>query len=108
MSQFLRGVVRRTIMSKRKAVPSSGDAAGAEVTTLKKKTSLVREVYPRDVILPKDLPAGDYLKVISWNIPGLRSAVKNHRDIIESLLGKHRPDVLCLQVILVVKFVDCL
>ena len=58
-----------------------------------------RDYYQRDVITPFPIPPDvATLKLISWNIPGLRGAMKSHSTIIEGLLKTHSPDVLCLQV----------
>lgn len=53
---------------------------------------------PRDEINP--IPLDDtkkYLKLMSWNVAGLRGLLKNKPNIINDIIDKHSPDVLCLQ-----------
>ena len=52
----------------------------------------------RDIITP--LPITDqnkHFKIMSWNVAGLRAIMKKSPDILNSLVLKHTPDVLCLQ-----------
>lgn len=52
----------------------------------------------RDVIIPRPMkPSKKYMKIISWNVAGLRSVLKKSPLIIDNLISTHRPDVLCLQ-----------
>jgi exodeoxyribonuclease III len=57
-----------------------------------------KESMPRDNITP--IPLDDtkkYLKLISWNVAGLRGLLKNKPNIINDIVDKHSPDVFCLQ-----------
>lgn len=52
----------------------------------------------RDVITP--LPIIDknkHFKIMSWNVAGLRAIMKKSPEILNTLVLKHTPDVLCLQ-----------
>jgi exodeoxyribonuclease III len=52
----------------------------------------------RDIITP--LPITDqnkHFKIMSWNVAGLRAIMKKSPEILNSLVLKHTPDVLCLQ-----------
>lgn len=57
-----------------------------------------KESMPRDSITP--LPLDDtkkYLKLMSWNVAGLRGLLKNKPNIINDIVDTHSPDVFCLQ-----------
>ena len=63
------------------------------------------EPYPRDIIVPRLLPpstatdtTGDsYIKIVTWNVAGLRGILKANPKVLEELVNKVDPDVLCLQ-----------
>jgi hypothetical protein len=78
---------------------SEGDRADNGATTPSgKKQFKEREYFKRDDIPRRPIPPDvKTLKIISWNIPGLRAAVKNTAHIIEKLIEVHQPDILCLQ-----------
>lgn len=64
----------------------------------KKTKEETRPYFNRDPVLPKPIPSSmPSLKIISWNIPGLRAAVKNSAHVIQNLIVTHQPDILCLQ-----------
>jgi hypothetical protein len=54
----------------------------------------------RQVLVPKELSVGEhqYLKIISWNVNGLRSLATTNRKCLIGLIDKHKPDLFCLQV----------
>jgi hypothetical protein len=54
----------------------------------------------RQVLVPKELKSGgqQYLKIISWNVNGLRSLAITNRKCLLGLIDKHKPDFFCLQV----------
>jgi hypothetical protein len=54
----------------------------------------------RQVLVPKELSIGgqQYLKIISWNVNGLRSLATTNRKCLLGLIDKHKPDLFCLQV----------
>lgn len=55
-------------------------------------------VMDRDAITPRPLDSdARYLKIISWNVAGLRGTLKNSPTILQDLVNRHRPDALCLQ-----------
>lgn len=52
----------------------------------------------RDQIKPKqNIQNHKYMKIISWNINGLASAIKTNHMILHDLISKYQPDILCLQ-----------
>ena len=56
--------------------------------------------FPKDPIAPKELGSEErYLKIISWNVAGLRGVLAKDSTILERLVDKNQPDILCLQVV---------
>jgi hypothetical protein len=59
-----------------------------------------RSYFTRDVLAsPKGCPPGQCLKLMSWNVNGLKSLKTTNMSVLTNLIAKHQPDVLCLQVI---------
>lgn len=55
----------------------------------------------RELIAPKPLSPGHrYMKIISWNVNGLRPLAINNRKCLQALVEKYKPDILCFQVLL--------
>lgn len=54
--------------------------------------------YARETInlvpVPRDTTT---VKIISWNVNGLRAVVKNNPKIFNELVAKYNPDIICLQ-----------
>lgn len=65
---------------KKAKVEKSEDAAGIERSTTSAFT------------LEKES-----IRIISWNVAGLRGTLKNRPTVLQDLVNKYRPDVLCLQ-----------
>ena len=68
------------LMSKRSSVTKidGKDATNDNVTTPSpKKTKLDGVVIDRDLIVPKDFGDMPTIKIISWNVAGLRGTLKN-------------------------------
>lgn len=66
----------------------------------KKKSAANDERSPhlRDIVNPIPLQEGQtYLKLMSWNVNGLNALVQSKMSILERLIEKHQPDILCLQ-----------
>jgi exodeoxyribonuclease-3 len=69
-----------------------------EAETGKKAKANERTMFPRDRIDPIPLVDGQkYLRVISWNVNGLKALVTNNLSVLQNLVNKHQPDILCLQ-----------
>lgn len=52
----------------------------------------------RDPVPPIALSVdGSYLKIMSWNVNGLKAVITTKREIFDRLIRTHQPDVLCLQ-----------
>lgn len=67
------------------------------------------DVKVRDVVAPRPFVAGDkYLKIISWNVNGLRSLVTTNKTVLLRLIANHKPDILCFQVYAHVLTLGCL
>lgn len=56
------------------------------------------DVYERDLIGTITPPSANSLKIISWNVAGLRGTMKKHPEVLNELVDKQNPDILCLQV----------
>ena len=57
------------------------------------------DVKVREVIVPRAYIQGEkYLKIISWNVNGLRSLVTTNKTVLLKLIANHKPDILCFQV----------
>jgi len=74
-----------------------GSNDGEEVQ-VKKGRNTEKEPFPRDKVEPYPLKDGnDYLRIISWNVNGLKALVSNNLSTLHNLIEKHQPDILCLQ-----------
>lgn len=51
----------------------------------------------RDSVNPLTLSDGNYLKIMSWNVNGLKAVVTTKKEIFDRLVERHQPDILCLQ-----------
>ena len=56
-------------------------------------------IFLRDVIGTKPYPSINGLKIISWNVAGLRGTLKKSPEVLNDLVDKEKPDILCLQVL---------
>ena len=56
------------------------------------------DIYERDLIGAVTPPSASSLKIISWNVAGLRGTMKKHPEVLNELVDKQNPDILCLQV----------
>jgi hypothetical protein len=54
--------------------------------------------FPRDVIGNQPIVLENSLKIISWNVAGLRGTLKKSPEVLNDLVDRHKPDLLCLQV----------
>ena len=57
------------------------------------------DVFERDLIGTITLPSANGLKIISWNVAGLRGTMKKNPEVLNELVDKQNPDILCLQVL---------
>ena len=64
-----------------------------------KKPQTPQERIVRDEVSPMDLSAlkGAFVKIISWNVAGLRGIVRNRPNVLKEFVKVHKPDILCLQ-----------
>lgn len=52
----------------------------------------------REVLTEVPLTDGQsYLKIMSWNVNGLRALATKQKSVLLALIDKHKPDILCLQ-----------
>lgn len=68
--------------------------------SLESQKSVERVSHVRDEVLPRDFPTLEskyFLKIISWNVNGLRALKTKNLDILERLITQHQPDIFCLQ-----------
>ena len=69
-----------------------------------RKEKAQKTSHIRDRVLPAELNHHEkYLKIITWNVNGLRAVLNSKKDVLLNLVAKHQPDVLCLQVL----FINC-
>ena len=54
--------------------------------------------FPRDITGTKRFPSVNGLKIISWNVAGLRGTLKKSPEVLNNLVDEQQPDLLCLQV----------
>ena len=54
--------------------------------------------FQRDLIGTMEFPAANAVKIISWNVAGLRGTLKKDPEVLNKLVDRQQPDLLCLQV----------
>lgn len=86
-------------MGKKRAADSlEAEEAGEDVQDAN-IAAPVTDAKVREVVVPRPYVAGDkYLKIISWNVNGLRSLVTTNKTVLLRLIANHKPDILCFQV----------
>jgi exonuclease III len=73
------------------------DEATADNSPSPKKERVIIP-HVRDIIEPKPWSAeGSYCKIITWNVAGLRGVLKNSSNVLERIVQRHNPDIICLQ-----------
>lgn len=90
------------LMSKKRTISHEeedvGDTEIAETSGMKTSTDITH--VTREVLSEVPLVNGQsYLKIMSWNVNGLRALATKQKDVLLNLVEKHHPDILCLQVI---------
>jgi len=76
-------------------IDSSSDT---EEKPKKGRNTLDRLPFPREKIDPFPTIDGNrYIRIMSWNVNGLKALVTNNVSMLHNLVEKHRPDILCLQ-----------
>ena len=81
-------------------------AAAAKSTSISDSDSPVKillhekdgSTIQRDLIGTKEFPATNAVKIISWNVAGLRGTLKKDPEVLNRLVDRQQPDLLCLQV----------
>jgi hypothetical protein len=62
---------------------------------------LNRPPHIRDPLPPYIIPTSDdrndYIKIISWNVNGFRALLRNQRGMLDQMITRHEPDIICLQ-----------
>jgi hypothetical protein len=57
--------------------------------------------WTREVLIPRPLECTQkHVKIVSWNVNGLKALVTGKRETLLSLVEKHQPDILCFQVMI--------
>ena len=101
--QIIFALHSKTTMSRKRTIAESSskdDPIVTEVVDAPKEVNnshITREVLQR-VPIGAD---GKYLKIMSWNVNGLRALVTSKMSVLLSLIKNHDPDILCLQVVLI-------
>jgi hypothetical protein len=63
-----------------------------------KNSSNGNNAHVRDIVVPQSLSGHtSSLKIISWNVNGLKALVSTKKEILDRLILTHQPDILCLQ-----------
>lgn len=108
LSAMKRGTKDTSLSPDKLASPSAkvikednDEIADAEATGTK-KPRLERPMFPRDVFPRTSSPseADSLLKIMSWNVAGLRTLIKNNGDNVADFLQSESPDVVFLQVLI--------
>lgn len=88
----------------KRAPPSNDGKADNIVQSASKHSSsrkeklISREPHVREEVNEHALhPDHRYLKVLSWNINGLRAVVSKSLHVVHNLVAAHNPDILLLQ-----------
>jgi hypothetical protein len=55
-------------------------------------------IFERDSVGTKGPASANGLKIICWNVAGLRGTLKKSPQVLNDLVDKQQPDLLCLQV----------
>lgn len=55
-------------------------------------------IFDRDPVGTKGPGSASSLKIICWNVAGLRGTLKKSPEVLNELVDKQQPDLLCLQV----------
>lgn len=85
-----------------KVIKEDNDEIADAEATGTKKPRLERPMFPRDVFPRTSSPseADSLLKIMSWNVAGLRTLIKNNGDNVADFLQSESPDVVFLQVLI--------
>lgn len=87
--------------STNKKAKNSSDSEVQENSSKKKQfySKETHSAHVRDLIVPRPFSQGDsrFLKIISWNVAGLRAVVSKNMNILTELVRRHDPDILCIQ-----------
>jgi hypothetical protein len=55
--------------------------------------------WTREILVPVPLSSSNqHIKIISWNVNGLKALVTTKKQILTTLVERHQPDILCFQV----------
>jgi hypothetical protein len=81
----------------KKATKEKKEAGDEPAARVKKEET--REMLTRDPItpIPFDEKEIGSLKIISFNVAGLRGILKNDSKVLDRLVENHSPDIICLQ-----------
>ena len=87
-------------------VLEKGSDDEAEIEETKVKDVDDSSHWTREEIIQIPLPTGaKNLKIMSWNVNGLKALVTTKKTTLQTLIDNRQPDVLCLQVTIRTSFV---
>lgn len=70
----------------------------AKTSPSKRQQALDSEPHIRDELVSNPLMDGkSYIKIITWNVNGLSALINGKKHVLDGLIEKHQPDILCLQ-----------
>eukprot|EP01023_Acetabularia_acetabulum_P047126 TRINITY_DN494_c0_g1_i1.p1 TRINITY_DN494_c0_g1~~TRINITY_DN494_c0_g1_i1.p1 ORF type:complete len:404 (+),score=78.08 TRINITY_DN494_c0_g1_i1:202-1413(+) len=92
---------KQTTKRKRKTEKDIQDDTNTtkETTKKAKKDDYVGPLYNEETMRKTISQEESKLKVISWNVAGLRSLLKKNGDAIKDVVEKEKADIICLQEI---------
>jgi hypothetical protein len=78
-----------------------GESGNVVMETVVAEVSADCSHWTRELLVPRPLDGVQkHIKIISWNVNGLKALVTGKKETLLSLVEKHQPDIMCFQVVL--------
>jgi hypothetical protein len=78
-----------------------GESGNVVMETVVGEVSADCSHWTRELLVPRPLDSVQkHIKIISWNVNGLKALVTGKKETLLSLVEKHQPDIMCFQVVL--------
>jgi hypothetical protein len=87
-------------MSRKRSFAEEGGSQGTDdgYNEERATSDVDKSFRVREVLVPRSTTGTKSLKFISWNVNGFKSLATANKGKLLALIGKHKPDVLILQV----------
>jgi len=88
------------VVKKKKKTTSQRGTSSKSNSKSDGKTKATRQASsarPSEFNLDDIKPHKEMLKIVSWNVNGIKSLLEKYSDFLKSYLKKEMPDLLCLQ-----------